>query len=264
MTLCLLAFGLQAQYGDTFLGELPCKVDALKKSEGKRIVVIGGSGVAFGQRSDLLEAELDGYTVVNFGMYAGLGSTVMLDLAESFIREGDIVIFSPEQSEQTLSMYFSPESMWQAADGRFELHYYGREQQVALNLKAYASELNVENVFFHGEYTPEQRYEFVRQTDVIHNVYYDDNTMLAMGNKYYDGVIFRIPQICMMGSFMGECVENAGVGLTCDPYDNDFTDIMYEYYRGLDKNEFDRKCDVELERIMGEYNYANEILYQLQ
>lgn len=129
VALCLLAFGLPAQYGDTFLGELSYKVDALKSSEGKRIVVIGGSGVAFGQRSDLLEAELDDYTVVNFGMYAGLGSTVMLDLAEDFIREGDIVIFSPEQSKQTLSLYFSPESMWQAADGRFDLlgHLSGKD-----------------------------------------------------------------------------------------------------------------------------------------
>lgn len=121
VTLCLLAFGLPAQYGDTFLGELPYKVDLLSEAVGKRIVVIGGSGVAFGQRSDLLEDALDGYSVVNFGMYAGLGSTVMLDLAEDFVQQGDIVIFSPEQSEQTLSMYFSPESMWQAADGRFDL-----------------------------------------------------------------------------------------------------------------------------------------------
>ena len=121
VTLCLLAFGLPVQYRDTFLGELPYKVDALVEADGKRIIVIGGSGVAFGQRSDLLETQLDGYTVVNFGMYAGLGSTVMLDLAEDYIRAGDIVIFSPEQSRQTLSMYFSPKSMWQAADGRFEL-----------------------------------------------------------------------------------------------------------------------------------------------
>lgn len=129
VTLCLLAFGLPAQYGDTFLGELPYKVDALAETGKSRIIVIGGSGVAFGQNSGLLERELDGYRVVNFGMYAGLGSTVMLDLAEDYIREGDIVIFSPEQSEQTLSLYFSPESMWQASDGRFDLltHLSGKD-----------------------------------------------------------------------------------------------------------------------------------------
>lgn len=151
-----------------------------------------------------------------------------------------------------------------AADSRFELHYYGREQQVALNLKAYAAVLNAENVFFHGEYTPEQRYEFVRQTDIIHNIYFDANTMLAMGNKYYDGLIFRIPQICMPESFMGECVERTGVGLVCDPYDVDFTESVYAYYRGLSQSEFDKKCDVELEKIMEEYADANDILHRIQ
>lgn len=150
-----------------------------------------------------------------------------------------------------------------AADSRFELHYYGREQQVALNLKAYATELNAENVFFHGEYTPEQRYEFVRRTDIIHNIYYDANMMLAMGNKYYDGLIFRISQICMPGSFMGECVERAGVGLVCDPHDADFTERVYAYYRGLDQGKFDRNCDVELEKIMEEYADANHIIHQI-
>lgn len=140
-----------------------------------------------------------------------------------------------------------------SADNRFELHYYGREQQVALKLKAYVAEINAENVFFHGEYTPEQRYEFVRQTDIIHNIYYDNNMMLAMSNKYYDGLIFRIPQICMIKSFMGECAVKAGIGFMCNPYDVDFTELVYMYYQKLVPNEFDRKCDVELRRVMEEY-----------
>ena len=45
-------------------------------------------------------------------------------------------------------------------------------------------------MFFHGDYKPEDRYTFVRNTDLIHNIYKDGNMMLAMGNKYYDGLIF--------------------------------------------------------------------------
>lgn len=146
------------------------------------------------------------------------------------------------------------------ADSRFELHYYGREQQIALNLKAYASELNATNVFFHGEYTPEQRYEFVRQTDIIHNIYYDANTMLAMGNKYYDGLIFRLPQICMPGSFMGECVERSGVGCLCNPYENAFIDDVYEYYISLNQESFSKACDIELERVMTECAKGQKII----
>ena len=40
-------FGLPAQFGNTFMGELKSKYERLKSTEGKRIVLIGGSGVAF-------------------------------------------------------------------------------------------------------------------------------------------------------------------------------------------------------------------------
>lgn len=119
--LMVFAFGLPAQYGQTYLAALGDKRDALAGAEGRRIVVAGGSGAAFGLRCDLLEEALPGYSAVNFGLYAGLGTTVMLDLAQPLLRAGDIVVFSPEQSAQTLSTYFSAQAMWQAADGRPEL-----------------------------------------------------------------------------------------------------------------------------------------------
>lgn len=120
-TLAGFAFGLPAQYDQTYLSALQDKRDALASAEGKRIVIAGGSGAAFGLRCDLLERELPGYTAVNFGLYAGLGTTVMLELARPLLRAGDIVIFSPEQSKQTLSDFFHAPSMWQAADGRPDL-----------------------------------------------------------------------------------------------------------------------------------------------
>lgn len=119
--LLLFAFALPPQYGDTFLGALPQKCDALENTPGRRVVVIGGSGVAFGLRCDLLEQALPGYSAVNFGMYAGLGTAVMLDLALPRLREGDIVIFSPEQSGQTLSTYLGAEYLWQGTEGRPDL-----------------------------------------------------------------------------------------------------------------------------------------------
>lgn len=79
-------FVLPAQYGDTFLGELKHKVSLLEDTPGPRIVLVGGSGVASGVDSALVERELPGYSVVNFGMYAALGTTVMLDLSQPLIR----------------------------------------------------------------------------------------------------------------------------------------------------------------------------------
>ena len=119
--LLFFALCLPPQYGETYLGGLSLKYDRLCEATGKRIILIGGSGTAFDYRCDLLEQEFPDYTAVNFGLYAGLGTTVMLDLAENHLRPGDVVIFSPEQSEQTLSAFFNAEAMWQAADGHADM-----------------------------------------------------------------------------------------------------------------------------------------------
>lgn len=151
-----------------------------------------------------------------------------------------------------------------AADDRFELHYYGREQQTALNLKKFKEEIGAKNVFFHGEYVPEDRYEFVRNTDLIHNVYFDKNMMMAMGNKYYDGIIFKIPLVCMKDSFMAKRAENAGVGKGFDPYDDDFAEKVFKYYNSVNLPEFCKKCDAEFEKIMKEFNNGRAVIKGLK
>ena len=67
-------------YSETFLGELGEKYRLLKNTDNPKIVIIGGSSVAFGIDS----AEIEGATgmkVVNFGLYATLGTKLMTDLA---------------------------------------------------------------------------------------------------------------------------------------------------------------------------------------
>lgn len=115
----ICGFGLPVQFGDTFMGELKSKYERLKETSGKRIVLVGGSGVAFDCDSALMDDFFPSYEIVNFGMYAGIGTKAVMDLSENYIHEGDIVILSPEQSEQTFSDYFNGEYMWQAADGAF-------------------------------------------------------------------------------------------------------------------------------------------------
>ena len=115
----ICGFGLPVQFGDTFMGELKSKYERLKETSGKRIVLVGGSGVAFDCDSALMDDFFPSYEIVNFGMYAGLGTKAVMDLSENYIHEGDIVILSPEQSEQTFSDYFNGEYMWQAAYGAF-------------------------------------------------------------------------------------------------------------------------------------------------
>lgn len=112
-------FLLPVQYDRTFLGELKYKCERLQSVDTKKIVFVGGSSVAFGIDSALIAQEFPDYEVVNFGMYAALGTKTMLDLSRNYIGPEDIAVIIPEQQEQTLSMYFDGESMWQALDGAF-------------------------------------------------------------------------------------------------------------------------------------------------
>lgn len=120
--LLVCGFALPAQYDATFLGELKYKAARLaEESETPRLVLVGGSAAAFGVDSALLQAALPEYKVVNYGMYAALGTTAMLDLTLPDLRAGDLVILMPEQQAQTLSCYFNAEGMWQGLDGAFAL-----------------------------------------------------------------------------------------------------------------------------------------------
>ncbi len=145
-----------------------------------------------------------------------------------------------------------------ANDNRFELHYYGRMQDVAKKLEQYASSINATNVFFHGEYIPEDRYDFSTKTDIIHNVFNSKNMMMSMSNKYYDGLIFKIPQICMKNSFMGGKITTNNIGFEVDPFSENFTDDIYNYYNSINFSKFIKSCDVELKKICKEIDgYAN-------
>lgn len=116
ITVAFIVFALPSVYNDTFIGELGDKYELLKETDEPKIVIIGGSSVAFGIDSALIEEKL-GMKVVNFGLYANLGTKLMLDLSKANINEGDIVIIAPEMSEQTLSLYFNSETTMQAIDG---------------------------------------------------------------------------------------------------------------------------------------------------
>lgn len=102
-------------YSESFVGVLNDKVERLDSVEGEKVVVIGGSSVAFGIDSKMMEEEL-GKPVVNFGLYAAIGNVAMMELSKSSIGRGDVVILAPEMDPQSLSTYFNAEMLLKAID----------------------------------------------------------------------------------------------------------------------------------------------------
>lgn len=109
------------RYDETYYGQLAHMVNRLGNTEGKKIVFLGNSAMAFGIRPDLIEREIPGYKCVVFGLYGAIGTKAMMYLSKAGIGQGDIVVFAPEQYAQSLSLDFSGSEMWLAADADYSL-----------------------------------------------------------------------------------------------------------------------------------------------
>ena len=116
---CVLA-AVGAQYSETYYAGLAKQYDRLCAINEAKVVVVGGSSVAFGLDSRLFE-ELYGMPSVAFGLYGSFGVKVMMDMSKANINRGDIVVLAPEISAESLSLYFGAESVLKATENRFDI-----------------------------------------------------------------------------------------------------------------------------------------------
>ncbi len=95
---CLVLAAVLTQYPvapDDYLSAMDSKTSLLQDGNGGRLVLVGGSNMAFGLSCDQLR-DGTGREVVNLGLHAGVGLNVMLRQAESGIGTGDVVVVSLE------------------------------------------------------------------------------------------------------------------------------------------------------------------------
>lgn len=118
--LCFAASSLPDMYQDSYYAELSPMTQRLYQAEGKRLILIGGSNIAFGVDAPLLEELLHekgfDYTVCPYGLYAAVGTSAMLSLSEDALREGDVVVLAVEPTADTLSTYFGATAFLKCAE----------------------------------------------------------------------------------------------------------------------------------------------------
>ena len=190
----IVSFSIPSQYSNTFVGALDEKVERLRSIDGEKCVVIGGSSVAFGIDSALMEEKL-GMPVVNFGLYAAIGTRAMLELSRSSVGEGDIIILAPETDAQTLSMYFSSDMTLKAIDSDYSLMTSFSADSILSMLggmfrhsaeKLQASRLPMADP--QGIYNSSSFNEYgdiksgIRQNNVM-PLYYDPNTVISLSRE---------------------------------------------------------------------------------
>ncbi len=250
LTLIICGFAIPCKYDATFLGEMKYKAERLKNTDGKRIVVIGGSSVPFSLKGGLIEKYLPEYSFVDFGMYADLGVSVMLDWAKTEIHEGDIIIISPEQSEQTLSSYFSADNFWQCADGYFGLYNQlspERRERAAAAFPAFAGK----KLYYSVTGAPQPEGIYARSSfNEYGDIEYDDRNFNIMSEHYNPNQMIGFDRQMIKDEFIDEL--------------NDFFAYASErgaevYYRFCPMNEDALYPDASSD-IDGYYDYLDERL----
>src|SRR5215212_3189169 len=70
----------------------------IRNTASPKIVLVGGSNLAFGIDSKMMQDSL-GLSVVNMGLYAKLGLKYMLAQVRPYIKRNDVVIVVPEYDQ---------------------------------------------------------------------------------------------------------------------------------------------------------------------
>lgn len=83
---------------DNYLAAVLEKDRLIRNTPSPKVILVGGSNLAFGIDSRMIEDSL-GLSVVNMGLYAKLGLKYMLAQVRPYIREGDVVLVVPEYDQ---------------------------------------------------------------------------------------------------------------------------------------------------------------------
>lgn len=141
-------------------------------------------------------------------------------------------------------------------DDRFQLIYHGAGPEFE-DYKKYCEDNNIRNVQFTGTYDNRDKEALLQNADILNNAYgYEDGEDItplkyAVSNKYYDGIIYHIPQIVEPGDYKAHIVEKNGVGVSIAP-DENLGDRLYEYYQSIDEENFDVFCEKALAQVIRE------------
>lgn len=149
-------------------------------------------------------------------------------------------------------------------DKRFEFHFYGAAPEMSyyLEMKKVVEDGNFDNIFFHGLYSSSDRKKFVDDVDLLWNCYYFDNGAYnpAVSNKYYDGIMFRIPQVVFKNSFSGKEVPEKELGVAIDPSEPDYLDVIYLYWTSVNYKKFDIRAKKEIVALCRETSEIERLI----
>lgn len=126
-----------------FNSALAGKYMRLKNTEGKRIIFVAGSSLAFGLNSALVKDQFPDYDVINFGVTRYYGMLPLMDILEDNVHEGDIVVFCPEYFDTMYAAKQQPQNTnWMYLESNYDILKDINIQKDTVFLRYYINYLN--------------------------------------------------------------------------------------------------------------------------
>ena len=139
-------------------------------------------------------------------------------------------------------------------DKRFNIIIHGTGPDLD-RLKLFCKENNINNIKFTGRYNNSEKFHLLYNADLLNNSYdinIGSEVKYAISNKFYDGIIYRIPQLVEENTYKNEKIRQAKIGIALNINHKDFADELYKYYFSIDENQFNFNCNKQLELILKE------------
>lgn len=96
------------------------------------------------------------------------------------------------------------------------------------------------NVHFYDHFNNDEKPRIYEKTDLINGIYGDTliNVKTLTPNRLYDAAIYKIPIIVSSGTWVAECVNNYGIGLTVNVFKDDIAEKITAYFSKFDAKKF--------------------------
>lgn len=120
------------------------KYNALSSLKSPKIVLVGGSNLAFGIDSERIANSI-GLPVINTSLHANIGLKLMEDSVYQFIHSGDIIIVVPEYG-QFYQSYWGKSELMQAINAKKDLVYHVNSCRQLANIIKYGCILIAEAI----------------------------------------------------------------------------------------------------------------------
>lgn len=140
-------------------------------------------------------------------------------------------------------------------DLRFNIVFHGDGPELKL-YKDYCTENGFMNVTFTGSYNNGDKEALLKNAHILNNCYgYTQNAgnklKYAVSNRFYDGMIYHIPQLVEPDGYKPRWAKQVGIGESF-AVDSDFADRLYNYYINIDAEEFDIACNNVMKDVLCE------------